>query len=39
MVEAVYSELPYTEVQKHVRIHPTVGELIPTTMESLEVLA
>jgi pyruvate/2-oxoglutarate dehydrogenase complex dihydrolipoamide dehydrogenase (E3) component len=39
LVEAVYSQLPYTELQKHVRIHPTVSELIPTTMESLEVLA
>jgi len=39
LVEAVYSKLPYTELQKHVRIHPTVGELIPTTMESLEILA
>jgi len=39
LVEAVYAQLPYTEVQRHVRIHPTVSELIPTTMESLEVLA
>jgi len=39
LVEAVYSKLPYTEVQKHVRIHPTVSELIPTTLESLEALS
>jgi len=39
LLEAVYSQLPYTELQKHVRIHPTVSELIPTTLESLEVLS
>ncbi len=39
LVEAVYARTPYTEVQHHVRIHPTVGELVLTTMESLEVLA
>jgi len=39
LLEAVYSKVPYTELQKHVRIHPTVSELIPTTLESLEVLS
>jgi len=39
LVEAVYARTPYTELQKHVRIHPTVSELIPTTLESLEVLS
>ncbi len=39
LVEAIYARTPYTELQRHVRIHPTVSELIPTTLESLEVLA
>ena len=39
LVEAVYARTPYTELQRHVRIHPTVSELIPTTLESLEVLS
>ena len=38
LVDAVYARLPYTEFQKHVRIHPTVSELLPTTMESLKSL-
>lgn len=39
LVDAIYARTPYTELQRHVRIHPTVSELIPTTLESLEVLA
>jgi len=39
LVEAIYARVPYTALQRHVRIHPTVSELIPTTLESLEVLA
>jgi hypothetical protein len=27
--------MPYTEFQRHVRIHPTVSELLPTTLERL----
>jgi hypothetical protein len=34
----VYARLPYTELQRHVRIHPTVSELLPTVMESLTPL-
>ncbi|MDX1376152.1 MAG: FAD-containing oxidoreductase [Burkholderiales bacterium] len=39
LVEAIYAKTPYTELQRHVRIHPTVSELLPTTLESLEVLS
>ncbi len=39
LIDAVYSKLPYTEFQRHVRIHPTVSELLPTAMEKLEPLA
>ena len=39
LIDAVYSRLPYPEFQRHVRIHPTVSELLPTTLESLTPLA
>jgi pyruvate/2-oxoglutarate dehydrogenase complex dihydrolipoamide dehydrogenase (E3) component len=39
LIDAVYSRIPYTEFQRHVRIHPTVSELLPTAMERLEPLA
>jgi pyruvate/2-oxoglutarate dehydrogenase complex dihydrolipoamide dehydrogenase (E3) component len=39
LIEAVYARTPYTEFQRHVRIHPTVSELLPTTLESLAPLA
>ena len=35
LLDAVYSRMPYTELQRHVRIHPTVSELLPTVLESL----
>jgi pyruvate/2-oxoglutarate dehydrogenase complex dihydrolipoamide dehydrogenase (E3) component len=38
LVDAVYAKTPYAEFQRHVRIHPTVGELLPTAMERLEPL-
>jgi pyruvate/2-oxoglutarate dehydrogenase complex dihydrolipoamide dehydrogenase (E3) component len=38
LIDAVYSRMPYTQFQRHVRIHPTVSELLPTTMESLQAL-
>jgi len=38
LIDAVYSKLPYTQFQRHVRIHPTVSELLPTTLESLKPL-
>jgi pyruvate/2-oxoglutarate dehydrogenase complex dihydrolipoamide dehydrogenase (E3) component len=38
LIDAVYSRIPYTEFQRHVRIHPTVSELLPTAMEKLKAL-
>jgi pyruvate/2-oxoglutarate dehydrogenase complex dihydrolipoamide dehydrogenase (E3) component len=34
LLDAVYSGMPYTEFQRHVRIHPTVSELLPTVLEA-----
>lgn len=39
LVDAVYSKMPYTEFQRHVRAHPTVSELLPTVLESLAPLS
>jgi pyruvate/2-oxoglutarate dehydrogenase complex dihydrolipoamide dehydrogenase (E3) component len=39
LIDAVYEKTPYTEVQKRVRIHPTVSELLPTTLEDLRQLS
>ncbi len=36
LVDAVYGRMPYAEVQSHVRIHPTVSELLPTVLENLK---
>jgi pyruvate/2-oxoglutarate dehydrogenase complex dihydrolipoamide dehydrogenase (E3) component len=38
LVDAVYARTPVTEFQRRVRIHPTVAELLPTTLESLKPL-
>jgi pyruvate/2-oxoglutarate dehydrogenase complex dihydrolipoamide dehydrogenase (E3) component len=38
LIDAVYSKIPYTEFQRRVRIHPTVGELLPTVLEDLSPL-
>jgi len=38
LLDAVYARLPYTEFQRHVRIHPTVSELLPTVLEDLSPL-
>ncbi len=35
LLDAMYARLPYTAVQRGVRIHPTVSELIPTVLEEL----
>lgn len=35
LVDAIYARLPYTQFQSHVRIHPTVSELLPTVLEDL----
>jgi pyruvate/2-oxoglutarate dehydrogenase complex dihydrolipoamide dehydrogenase (E3) component len=39
LLDAVYARTPHEQVQSHVRIHPTVSELLPTTMEQLAPLA
>jgi pyruvate/2-oxoglutarate dehydrogenase complex dihydrolipoamide dehydrogenase (E3) component len=38
LVDAVYAKTPYTDFQRHVRIHPTVSELLPTVLENLRPL-
>ncbi|MGA8005857.1 MAG: FAD-containing oxidoreductase [Burkholderiales bacterium] len=38
LIDAVYARTPYPEFQRRVRIHPTVSELLPTTLENLEPL-
>jgi pyruvate/2-oxoglutarate dehydrogenase complex dihydrolipoamide dehydrogenase (E3) component len=35
LVDAMYAGLPYTDVERTVRIHPTVGELVPTVLGEL----
>jgi pyruvate/2-oxoglutarate dehydrogenase complex dihydrolipoamide dehydrogenase (E3) component len=39
LIDAVYAGIPYAEFQRHVRIHPTVSELLPTAMEKLDPVA
>jgi len=39
LLDAVYSRMPYTEFQRHVRIHPTVSELLPTVLQDLAPVA
>ena len=38
LLDAIYSGMRYTEFQRHVRIHPTVSELLPTVLENLTPL-
>jgi pyruvate/2-oxoglutarate dehydrogenase complex dihydrolipoamide dehydrogenase (E3) component len=38
LIDAVYARMPYPELQRHVRIHPNVSELLPTVMEDLKPL-
>jgi pyruvate/2-oxoglutarate dehydrogenase complex dihydrolipoamide dehydrogenase (E3) component len=39
LLDAVHSGIPYPEFQRHVRIHPTVSELLPTVLEDLSPVA
>ena len=39
LIDAVYAKTPAPEFQRHVRIHPTVSELLPTVLEDLKPLA
>jgi len=36
LIDAVYAKTPYMELQRRMRIHPTVSELLPTVMEDLK---
>ncbi len=38
LLDAMYAKAPYTVIQRAVHIHPTVSELIPTVLGSLEPL-
>jgi pyruvate/2-oxoglutarate dehydrogenase complex dihydrolipoamide dehydrogenase (E3) component len=38
LLDVMYAGLPYTAVQRGVRIHPTVSELIPTLLGDLQPL-
>jgi len=39
LLDALYARLAYSEFQRHVRIHPTVSELLPTVLEKLSPLS
>ncbi len=38
LIDAIYAKSTHTEFQHHVRIHPTVSELLPTVLEHLTPL-
>jgi pyruvate/2-oxoglutarate dehydrogenase complex dihydrolipoamide dehydrogenase (E3) component len=38
LLTAMYAGLPYTLISRAVHIHPTVAELIPTTLQDLRPL-
>jgi pyruvate/2-oxoglutarate dehydrogenase complex dihydrolipoamide dehydrogenase (E3) component len=38
LLDAMYAKLPYTDVARAMRIHPTVSELIPTVLGELRPL-
>jgi len=38
ILDIMYAEAPYTVIQRAVHIHPTVSELIPTTLGELKPL-
>jgi pyruvate/2-oxoglutarate dehydrogenase complex dihydrolipoamide dehydrogenase (E3) component len=38
LIDVVYARTPCPEFQRHVRIHPTVSELLPTVLEDLKPL-
>ena len=39
LLDVMYADAPYTVIKRAMHIHPTVSELIPTMLESLEPLA
>jgi pyruvate/2-oxoglutarate dehydrogenase complex dihydrolipoamide dehydrogenase (E3) component len=38
LLDIMYADVPYTVIQRAVHIHPTVSELIPTTLAELKPL-
>jgi pyruvate/2-oxoglutarate dehydrogenase complex dihydrolipoamide dehydrogenase (E3) component len=38
LIDVVYAKTPYPEFQRRVRIHPTVGELLPFVLQDLQPL-
>ena len=36
ILNVMYADQPYTVIRDSVQVHPTVSELIPTMLESLE---
>ena len=38
LLDVMYAEAPYTTISRAVHIHPTVSELVPTTLQSLQPL-
>jgi pyruvate/2-oxoglutarate dehydrogenase complex dihydrolipoamide dehydrogenase (E3) component len=38
LIDAIYARLSYKAVQRGVRIHPTVSELVPTLLGELQPL-
>jgi len=39
LIDVMYADAPYTTIARAVHVHPTVSELLPTTLQSLEDLA
>ncbi len=39
LLDIMYADLPYTVISRAVHIHPTVSELIPTTLQDLKPLS
>jgi len=38
LLDMMYAKAPYTVISRAVHIHPTVSELVPTTLQSLKPL-
>ena len=38
LLDVMYAKAPYTTISRAVHIHPTVSELVPTVLQSLEPL-
>ena len=38
IIDIMYADAPYTVIQRAVHVHPTVSELIPTTLGALKPL-